>query len=320
MISFTTQSINDLFSSSLNYSIPIGFIARNERVLGKEENEKIRFYTEEITLDSSVFIFKSKNRITFVHIDSNYDDRINLEKIEEELQYVLSDKDNGDEMVMVFRCFNIPVRKDAVEKQRETNSTVELIWIDIQNKLKEKLKGIIEFKEINVVESISISLSDKAPILQRIPEEYLKVSKINQSLLNSISIINDFVDPAIQLKGPPSNIIIFENGLWNDQLISQMTTPNTLANEFLLQDPNQFEKYLEPFLKIHNSIDSTQLNNFIDQLFQAINIYRGSLNLGSIKKAKVGPNDICPCKSKQKFKKCHGSIKNGIIRKTYLEY
>ncbi|KAN0040673.1 hypothetical protein ACTA71_009011 [Dictyostelium dimigraforme] len=321
---FTTQEINNGVDekSNLNYLVPIGYIARNRRdeILFKERS-KIRFYTDEITLDSSVFIIKSKNRVSFVHVDANYDDNISLGKIEEELQYVLMDEENGSaNKIMVWRCFNIPVRKDAVAKQQETNSTIELIWIDIQEKLKEKLKDLMEFKEINVVESISISLDDKSPQLARISIENLQTCSINQTLLNSVSIINDFVDPAIELKGPPENIVIFQDGCWNEKLIHQVTTPNQLANDFLNNDPNQYINFLDAFLKVHKTINSTQLNNFIDQLFQSINAYRESFNKGPIQKLKVSPNENCPCKSKQKFKKCHGSIKNGIVRKLYLEY
>ncbi|KAF2075346.1 hypothetical protein CYY_003322 [Polysphondylium violaceum] len=299
-----------------NYLIPIGFIARND---DKENPGDIRFYTDEITLDSSIFIFKTQSRLSFIHIDANVGDNegsLTLDHLVNEIEYV--QVNNQDSRVEVWRCHNIPVGKEAVAKQKESNNRIEKMWGYLEQ-VAEKLP-IIDLKLLNVVETVSMSHSDKEPQLPRISPNQLAKSIVSQKLLNAVSLISDFVSPNLDKK-VPDNLVIFENGTWNATLIQEITTPNPLANEMVTVNPNLYSEFIAHFLTVYKGISTTEINNFIDNLFESINLYREYTKIGgNIKKVKVGANENCPCASKQKFKKCHGTPKSSVIRKFYLSY
>ncbi|KYQ90002.1 hypothetical protein DLAC_08576 [Tieghemostelium lacteum] len=300
----------------MNFLIPIGYIARNEK---NEQSSAIRFYTDEVTLDSSVFICKSMSRISFLHIDSRLDNSNRLKDINNEIEYA---QQNNSEKVKVFRCYNKPASKEAKEKQMETNHEIESIWIDLQKQFPN-----VEYIEMNVIETVSISLLDSDPLLIRIPIEKLEKSNISQKLINAISLIHDFMYPSSTTStenntNSNETKIIFENQQWSQDTFNNITNRLPSDNRMLQENPNDYENYLEAFLKIHTYLSAGQLINYIDQLFESINIYRESLGKSTIKKLKVGNNDNCPCTKVKpnKFKKCHGANKFGLIRKHYYSY
>eukprot|EP01132_Coremiostelium_polycephalum_P002226 gene2226-2743_t len=264
------------------YLIPIGYIARNSD--DNEQNKEIRFYTDEVTLDSSVFIIKSENRISFFHMDLlSLDSVITVDQFKSEIEYV--NNNNNNNCTIVWRCFNIPKEKEAAKKQQEANHEIEMIWLNIKKEFSTSNDNIkIEFKELNILETCSISLSDQVPQLYRISTDDLAPNPVSQKLLNSVSLINKFVSPSIIKNNINNNTtnnnndnddnnnktttkginIIFSEGTWVDNEIQKLTKVHNEGLPLLEKDPNLYVDFIDAFVKAHPQLSLTQ---FIEQLF-----------------------------------------------------
>ncbi|EGG19362.1 hypothetical protein DFA_02149 [Cavenderia fasciculata] len=286
-------------SSPSSYSIPIGFLARQQRVADRD----VRFYCDDINLESSVFIVKSYNWISFIHTDL-YSSSFSFQDFEAELKYHQDNNNSNNNNINVWRC-HVIAQKQPNSKPLELNEMEEM-WRDIQS------NKCATFEELNVHETTSIAHSDASPKLSKLKATDLAPSPISDKLLQSIKLVNELVNAQqegqqqVEQQQQDNNnnsngLLIFNNG-WVQEKVEQLCKINDKAIVFIEKDPNASH----PFIKaLEKQMSNGEYTVFKSKCYDAINNIRLSQGKGAIKQIKVSPNETCPCKQQgKKFKKC----------------
>eukprot|EP01133_Synstelium_polycarpum_P007311 gene7311-8508_t len=231
-------------------------------------------------------------------LEDLYSNKLSLEDLEKEVARHLAVE--GDAIfTSCWRCHNLQTNEQAKQKQASTNEVIDAMWQEIQ--VRHPVSSRIIYKEFNVHETVSMSLVDEAPAMYRVAADVLNEPPINLDLVKAASILNKLV-----------------RNQWIDSTVDQLLALDDRASQLVTQDPYLYMPYAAQMQAKDSSINNTDMNRFIAQMFDAINALRQYKDLATMQQKKVGPNDVCPCKSTKKFKKCHGAL--NTTSKFYLFY
>ncbi|GAM24028.1 hypothetical protein SAMD00019534_072030, partial [Acytostelium subglobosum LB1] len=264
--------------SIVNYLIPTGFIARLQQQSNESNNiNNNRLYCNSITLDSSVFIIRSITSTSKL---------VSLMHID-----LYSGSISSYQSLLTSELDHHLSIATSTATDAATPTATVTVWrchnIPISKEPKAKQQQTnreIDDLWIKVVEKHSAASSHG-----------IKFMEINVVETASISLN----DEAPLLHRIP------------EQSLQQCPIDETLIKSVvLLNDIMSF-----PVMSWLTNNDNTHPS--IQPSLVAIAKYREFLRIPAMKQQKVGVNDVCPCKSGQKFKKCHGATGNS---KQYYSY